>query len=308
MNKEKPNIIVVGSSNTDLLTKVGRLPKLGETIIGKHFHIGFGGKGANQAVMAAKLKANVVMVTKLGNDIFGKETLKNYKSYNINTDFVYFCDDSSGVAPIFVDDSGNNFIVIVPGANWKLSIDEVHKAKELIIKADVLICQLEIPLETTIEALKIASSAGIPTILNPAPAMELPEEIYKYASIIAPNEVEASMLTNIDIDSVEAARKAAVALNKRGAKNVIITLGNKGVLTYSEENFNVIPSIKVNAIDTTGAGDAFIGAFAYFYAKSKDMLESTKFANIAAGLSVTKLGTQTSFPTLSEINNILIGP
>jgi ribokinase len=304
MKDNSPNIVVVGSSNTDLLTKVDRLPKLGETMIGKHFHVGFGGKGANQAVMAAKLQANVTMVTKLGNDIFGKETLNNFKNYNINTDFVYFCDVSSGVAPIFVDDKGNNFIVIVPGANWELSIDDVHKAEDIIVKADILICQLEIPVETTLEALRIAFNKGATTILNPAPAMELSEEIYKYVSVIAPNEIEASMLTNIDIDSVDDARKAATSLNKKGAKNVIITLGSRGVLTYSEGNFNVIAPIKVNAIDTTGAGDAFIGAFAYFYAKSKNILESAKFANIAAGLSVTKLGTQTSFPELSDIEKI----
>ena len=305
MKKERLDIVVVGSSNTDLLTKVERLPKLGETIIGKHFHIGFGGKGANQAVMAAKLKANVGMVTKLGNDIFGKETLKNYKSYNINTDFVLFCDDSSGVAPIFVDDRGNNFIVIVPGANGQLSIDEVYKAKDLIIKADILICQLEIPLEATVEALKIASSAGVATILNPAPAMELPEEIYKCASIIAPNEVEASMLTGIEIDSVEKASQAALVLNKRGSDIVIITMGGKGALIYGNGEFDLIAPIKVTAVDTTGAGDAFIGAFAFYYGKSKNLRDSVKFANVAAGLSVTKIGTQTSFPTLDEINSIV---
>lgn len=305
MKDNLPNIVVVGSSNTDLLTKVERLPKLGETIIGKHFHIGFGGKGANQAVMAAKLKANVTMVTKLGNDIFGKETLNNYKNYNINTNFVYFCDVSSGVAPIFVDDDGNNFIVIVPGANWQLTIDEVRTASDLIIKSDVLICQLEIPLETTIEALKIASSSGITTILNPAPARELPSEIYKYASIITPNEVEASMLTGIETDSIEKAKSAALILNKRGSNIVIITMGARGALIYEKEKFNIIPPIKVNAIDTTGAGDAFIGAFAYFYAKSKNVIESVKFANIAAGLSVTKIGTQTSFPELFDIEAAL---
>ena len=137
MGNNQNNIVVVGSSNTDLLTKVERLPKLGETIIGKHFHIGFGGKGANQAVMAAKLKANVTMVTKLGNDIFGKETLKNYQRHNINTDFVYFCEESSGVAPIFVDENGNNFIVIVPGANWMLTVDDVRRAENIIKMADI---------------------------------------------------------------------------------------------------------------------------------------------------------------------------
>jgi ribokinase len=169
----------------------------------------------------------------------------------------------------------------------------------------VLICQLEIPLETTIEALKIASSSGITTILNPAPARELPSEIYKYASIITPNEVEASMLTGIETDSIEKAKSAALILNKRGSNIVIITMGARGALIYEKEKFNIIPPIKVNAIDTTGAGDAFIGAFAYFYAKSKNVIESVKFANIAAGLSVTKIGTQTSFPELFDIEAAL---
>ena len=305
MDQNASNIVVVGSSNTDLLTKVERLPKLGETLIGKHFHIGFGGKGANQAVMAAKLKARVTMITKLGNDIFGKETLKNYKNYNINTDYLYFCDASSGVAPIFVDENGNNFIVIVPGANWMLSVDDVRKAEHIIKAADILICQLEVPLTTTIEALKIASMAGVTTILNPAPATDLPVEVYQYVSILAPNEVEASMLTNIEIDSIEKAKQAALVLNKRGVPIVIITLGDKGALVYNKGEFNLVAPIKVRAVDTTGAGDAFIGAFAYYYVKSKNLDESVKFANVAAALSVTKIGTQTSFPSLAEVENAL---
>ncbi|MDY6820732.1 MAG: ribokinase [Deferribacterota bacterium] len=297
------NIVVVGSSNIDLVIRAERLPKLGETLIGESFKIGFGGKGANQAVMASKLKAGVSMVTKLGSDIFGKETLNNFKNFNINTNYVYFADESTGVAPIFVDDKGNNFIVIVPGANWLLKPNDVKIARDLIATSNILICQLEVPLETTLEALKIAKSAGILTLFNPAPARQLPSEIYRYVDIIAPNEVEAELLTGVDINSVEDAKKAAFKLFEKGVKNVLITLGDKGALSLENGNLNIIPAINVKPVDTTGAGDAFIGAFAYRYVITKSLEDSVKFANVAAGLSVRKMGTQVSFPTLDEVTS-----
>ena len=296
-----PKVCVVGSSNTDLLTKVKRLPKLGETSIGQNFHIGFGGKGGNQAIMAAKLKSNVTMVTKLGKDIFGNETLKNYKDNDINTNFVYFCENSSGVAPIFVDEDGNNFIVIVPGANWELKPDDIIAAKNEIENSDCLVCQLEIPLETTFEALKIARDAGVTTIFNPAPARDIPDDIYKITDIIIPNEVEASYLTGIEIKSVNDAKKACKVLLEKKCRSVIITLGKLGSVVADNINIIHIKPIKVKAIDTTGAGDAFIGSFAHYYGVTGSIEKSAEFANVAASLSVCRIGTQTSFPSLKDI-------
>lgn len=301
MYNENPSICVVGSSNMDLLSKVPRLPKLGETLIGHHFYIGFGGKGANQAVMAARLKAQVTMVTKLGNDIFGKETIKNYENNNINTKYVYFCDESSGVAPIFVDDEGNNFIVIVPGANWKLSPDEVAASSEVIEKSDSIVCQLEIPLESSFEAFKIAKIHNVITIFNPAPARLLPDDFYRIVDIIIPNEVEASLLSGIEIKTIDDAKSAAEFFLKKGAKYSIITLGKSGSLIFDGNTYTHIKPLSVKAIDSTGAGDAFIGAFSYYYSLSKNILKSAEFASVAAGLSVTKIGTQTSFPFLEDI-------
>ncbi|MDL1902849.1 ribokinase, partial [Anaerolineae bacterium CFX9] len=212
----EPKICMVGSSNIDLIARVPRLPAPGETLIGSKFQMGFGGKGANQAVMAAKLGAQVSVVTKLGKDIFGDDTRRNYESHGIDTTFVLVDDERfSGVAPITVDDNtGQNSIIIVPGANDGLSPADARAAASVIQNADVLICQLEIPLETTLEALRIAREAGdrVLTILNPAPAAEIPDEMIALADIFVPNEVEARMLTGLDASTPETAETAARAL------------------------------------------------------------------------------------------------
>ena len=311
MHNKRPNICVVGSSNYDLIAYTDRLPQLGETIHGNRFQMGFGGKGANQAVTAAKLGANVTMITKLGEDIFAKQTLENYKSCNINTDYVYFTDKaSSGVAPISVDKNGNNSIIVVAGANNLLTESEVEAARETISKTELLICQMEISLETTIKALEIAKEEGVTTIFNPAPAPShgLPDKIYKLTDIFCPNETEAELLTSMPIDSIEDAKKAGRALINKGVKKVLMTLGENGSLLITKDDATHIPSHKVTATDTTGAGDCFIGGFAYFYAAGFPELEAIKKASYVASISVCHPGTQLSFPNAKDLPKELFSP
>lgn len=301
-----PLICVVGSSNIDLISKVPRLPKLGETMIGHSFHLGYGGKGANQAVMAAKLGARVSMVTKLGRDVFGEGTLKNYREQGIDTTHVLF-DDAlfSGVAPIFVDDNARNFIVIVPGANTGLLPADAQAAREVIRSAALLVCQLEIPIETTLEAFRIAKTANVLTILNPAPAAQLPDELLQLTDICAPNETETELLTGMPVNTLEEAEAAARVLLGRGPKTVILTLGERGALLVDANAVEHVPAMSVDAVDPTGAGDAFIGSLAVFLGEGLSMREAILRANAVAALSVTKIGTQVSFPKRAEADKFL---
>jgi ribokinase len=298
MSTQPPKICVVGSSNIDLISKVPRLPKLGETMIGHSFHLGYGGKGANQAVMAAKLGAQVTMVTRLGRDVFGEGTLRNYREQGIDTSHVLF-DESlfSGVAPIFVDDSARNFIVIVPGANMGLSPADAQAARALITAADILICQLEIPIETTFEALRIAKAGGVRTILNPAPAAPLPDELLQLVDICAPNETETELLTGLPAGSPREAEVAARRLLERGPGAVILTLGERGALLVDGQGMvEHVPGVAVEPVDPTGAGDAFIGSLAVFLGEGRPLRDALRRANAVAALSVTRIGTQISFP------------
>jgi ribokinase len=299
---------VVGSSNIDLISKVPRLPKLGETLVGHSFHMGYGGKGANQAVMAAKLGARVSMVTKLGRDVFGDGTLKNYREQGIDTAHVLFDDTLfSGVAPIFVDDNAKNFIVIVPGANMGLSPADAQAAREVILSAALLVCQLEIPTETTLEAFRVAKTGNVLTILNPAPAAPLPDELLQLTGICAPNETETELLTGLPVNTLEEAEAAARALLKRGPKTVILTLGERGALLVDGDTVAHVPAVPVNAVDPTGAGDAFIGSLAVFLGEGMPMRDAILRANAVAALSVTKIGTQVSFPMRAEADAFLKG-
>ncbi|HIC90073.1 MAG TPA: ribokinase, partial [Anaerolineae bacterium] len=294
-------------SNIDLVSKVPRLPKMGETLIGHLFHMGYGGKGANQAVMAAKLGAAVTMITKVGRDVFGEGTVKNYQEQGIDTTWVMFDETRfSGVATILVDDSGRNMLVVVPGANMGLSPRDIQAARKVILEAEVLVCQLEVPVETTMEAFRIAREGGVMTILNPAPAGPIPNELLQLSDICAPNETETETLTGMTVGTLEEVEKAAQALLTRGPRSVIITLGERGALLVDHENGTVFePAIEVDAVDTTGAGDAFIGSLAYFLAEGRSLREAVRRANAAAAISVTKIGTQVSFPTRDEILDIV---
>jgi ribokinase len=300
---KKSKITVIGASNIDLIAYVPQLPKAGETLHGSKFLTGFGGKGANQAVMAAKLGAEVSMVTKLGDDTFGKDTIGNFHDFGINTKGVFFTDRaSSGVAPIAVDSAGQNSIIVVPGANDLLSIDDLESAKDIITNSDIVICQLEIPVEISLAALKMAKEAGVTTIFNPAPAREkLPKEIYQVSDIFCPNETETEILTGLPVNTEEEAIKAANELLTYGAKSVILTLGQRGSLIVEKSGFEFVPATKVVAKDTTGAGDSFIGSLAFFLGSGNSIIDAMKKANIVAGISVQHLGTQTSYPLKEEL-------
>jgi ribokinase len=274
------------------------MPRIGETLHGSKFTIGFGGKGANQAVMAAKLGGDVAMITKLGKDIFGEDTLKNFEALGINTEGVTFTDAAfSGVAPIAVDPGGDNSIIIVSGANDHLSVPDLNRARHIITTAKVMVCQLEIPVEISLEALRIAKGAGVMTIFNPAPARaELPADLYKLSDIFCPNESETELLLGAQIKSHEDEVNAARALLNRGAKAVVLTLGQRGSLLVTPDEKELIPAESVKAVDTTGAGDAFIGSLAYFLAAGTPLTDAMRRANKIASISVQHPGTQTSFP------------
>jgi ribokinase len=282
----------------DLVTRVSRLPTAGETLHGKSFAIGYGGKGGNQAVMAAKLGAKVTLVTRVGRDDFGDAAMANYRSFGL--DLRYVRQDAlhaTGVAPIFVDDAAENCIVIVAGANSALTPADVHIAAQAITSAGVVVCQLEIPLETVQSALALARTAGIPTILNPAPAAAVPDALWALTDIAVPNESEAALLTGLPVDDDAQAERAARALLARGPRVVVLTLGRRGSLVVtSGETVHVAPLEEVRAVDTTGAGDAFVGTLAVCLAAGLTVVDAAHRANLVAGLSVTRAGTQTSFP------------
>jgi ribokinase len=299
----RPKVCVVGAANLDLISYVPRLPRMGETLHGTRFHMGFGGKGANQAVMAAKLGGDVAMVTKLGQDIFGENTLKNFQTWGIDTRHVLFTDQAfSGVAPIAVDPDGHNAIIIVTGANDLLTPEEIEAARPVIGAAQIVVCQLEIPVETTLAALRIARQAGVTAIFNPAPAHpSLPEELYRLSDIFCPNETETELLTGMPVSNQQEAEVAAHVLLRRGAGTVILTLGERGSLLVTAQETTHVPATPVKALDSTGAGDAYVGSLAYFLAAGKSLTEAIRRANHIAAISVQFSGTQTSFPAAANL-------
>ncbi len=300
---DRPKICVIGACNLDLISYVPRLPRMGETLHGDRFHMGFGGKGANQAVMAAKLGGEVAMVSKLGRDIFGENTAENFKAMGVDITHVHFTEQAfSGVAPIAVDREGKNSIIIVTGANDLLTTEEIEDARPVIAGSSVLVFQLEIPLEITLAALRIARQEGVSTIFNPAPARnKLPDEFYQLSDIFCPNESETEILTGMPAGTIKEAEAAARVILERGARTVILTLGERGSLLVLDNETSLVPVKQVRAVDTTGAGDAFVGSLAYFMAEGKPLAESMKRANQIAALSVQASGTQTSFPLREDL-------
>ncbi|HJO92594.1 MAG TPA: ribokinase [Victivallales bacterium] len=304
MDNKSPRICVVGSSNYDLVAYTDRIPKLGETIHGNKFEMGFGGKGANQAVTAAKLGANVTMITKLGEDVFGKQTLENFEKCGVNTDYVYFTDKaSSGVAPITVNKEGNNSIIVIAGANNLITEEEVEAARPTIAASKAVICQMETLLNVTKRAMQIAREEGVTTIFNPAPAPEdgFPEEILKLSDIFCPNESETELLTGMPVTNIEEAIAAGRCLINKGPKKVLMTLGEKGSLLITPDDYVHVEPYSVEAVDTTGAGDCFIGSYAYFHSAGVEEREAIRRANYIAALSVQKPGTQKSYPSAAEL-------
>jgi ribokinase len=306
MMNQVPNICVVGSANMDLIARVPRLPRLGETLHGHSFHLVYGGKGANQAVMAAKLGAHVSMVARVGHDVFGEGMLRNFQSLGIDTTHVIVdADHSSGVAPIFVDDHAQNVIVIIAGANGALAPADVQAARQTILDSSAVVCQLEVPIETSLEAFRVAKSGGVCTILNPAPAAELPAELLALTDICAPNETETEILTGLPVRTQEEAVAAAHVLLRRGLQTVIITMGERGVLYVDAQTTMHLDALKVNAVDPTGAGDSFIGSLAVYLGEGLPMPQAIRRANAVAALSVTRIGAQVSFPTRAEVDAFL---
>jgi len=301
-------IVVVGACMIDLISYVPRFPQMGETLHGTEFRMGYGGKGANQAIMAAKLGSKVVMVSKVGDESFGAGTLENFKKNGVSTDFVYKSkEEFSGVAPIFVTPKGENSIVIVSGSNNKLTAMEIEKASNEIKQSSYLICQLEIEVELSLIALRLAKKLGVSTILNPAPARSsLPEEIYKLTDIFCPNESEAELLTGKKINSMTDIEEMAKQFVTAGAKSVIITLGENGCYVLSNGVGKHISANKVSVVDSTGAGDAFVGALAHFLDLGIDIFESSKRASAVATISVQGKGTQSSFPERDQLPSELL--
>lgn len=297
MKKEKPaKITIVGSNMFDLITYMERMPRKGETIFGKDFEMGFGGKGANQAVAASKLGAEVNMVTTVGDDMFGPKTIENFEKNDVNTDSVGVAsDESSGVAPIFVNEEGDNWIFVIPGANSLVSKEDVDQVSEKIANSDVLVLQLEIPKETVYHAIKTAAEVDTPVILNPAPAAQLRMDYLTKLFLFVPNETELEATTNSPVDSLQAAKKGARKLVEKGVQNVLVTLGDKGSLLVDAKEAVNLPAPSVDPVDTTGAGDAFIGSLSTFWAEGLDLRRAIKEANKYATASTMKKGTQKSF-------------
>lgn len=299
-----PLIAVVGSANVDLSTFTDEFPRPGETIFGREFHLGFGGKGANQAVAARLCGAEVSMVARVGDDLFGPATIQNFAARGIDTTHVLRTPGvSSGVAPIFVDSAGQNRILVVKGANDKLSPDDVDAASGILSRADFVVLQLEVPIETVYHTLRFGRAHGVRTILNPAPGQALDMREISNADYVIPNESEAEALGGMPLANFEDARGCAEHLLQKGLRRVIITLGANGALCASSDGIHHVPPFAVRAIDTTGAGDAFIGSLAYFLASGRDELEAIARANLYAALSTLQVGTQKSFATRERFDS-----
>jgi len=303
MTAKAPRIGVVGSTNMDLATTVARMPVWGETILAAHFETSFGGKGANQAVAAAKLGAEVVMVSNLGEDTLGDSAVNNFHSFGIDTRHVRrISGQSTGTATILVDEgSGDNAILIVAGANGDLSSADVDAASEDLKRCDLILLQLEIQLETAYATIRFGRQNGVRTVLNPAPARrDLDMGLVTQASFLIPNETELAILTGMPVESEAEVSAAAQSLIKQGVETVIVTLGARGSLLATAQGFRRITPVKVEAVDSTGAGDAFIGSFARYYAAGSTVEAALMQATRYAAASVMKRGAQKSFATEAE--------
>ena len=294
MNKK---ILVIGSSNTDMTIKAPRIPAPGETILGGEFKMGPGGKGANQAVAAARLGGDVSFVCKVGKDVFGEKSLEGYRKEGIDISNVIYSDKPSGVALIMVDDNGENCISVAPGANGDITPDDILKISDVIRNAGFVVLQLEIPVESVLAAARIAHEAGAYVILNPAPACKLPAELFKYVSLATPNQTEIALMTGIEND-VDAAMEK---LQDMGVNDIILTLGSKGSAIWDGKKSEIIPARKVKAIDATAAGDTFCGALCVALSEGKTKREAVEFATKASALTVQKMGAQESIPYRKDI-------
>ncbi len=299
-------ICVVGSFNTDMIVKTSRIPAIGETVIGGEFTMAPGGKGANQAVSAAKAGGAVTFIARVGDDLFGKQAIDRFQHEGIDTGYVLKdAGAATGVALIMVDDAGQNSIAVASGANRNLTPSDIMGAEDAIASSEIVILQLETPFETVQKAAALAARHGVPVILNPAPVHDWDDEILQHLSVLTPNESEARQLTGMTIENERDAAKAAKALAARGVETVLITLGARGVFVCGPGCSESVRGFAVKAVDTTAAGDVFNGALAVALAEAKPLKEAIVFANAAAAISVTRLGAQPSAPPREEIDTFL---
>ena len=297
------NICVIGSLNMDLVVNVDTMPKPGQTIIGSNFKEVPGGKGANQAVAMARLNGNVSMIGKVGEDGFGQTLINSLKNDKVDTTYIQTAKGATGVALITVDKNAQNSIVVSPGANFEVKEDDIDNNIEAIKNSDIVVLQLETPLDTLKYALNKAKELNKYTILNPAPAVKLDDEIIKNVDLLTPNETELEIISGVSIESEEDIQKAAQIMIEKGVKELIVTLGSKGSLYINKEKSMFKKAYKVEAVDTTAAGDSYTGALAVALSQDKGMEEAMDFASKVGALSVLKEGAQSSLPTLEDVEN-----
>lgn len=298
-------IVVIGSSNTDMIIRCDRLPVQGQIVAGGEFAMRAGGKGANQSIAIARMGGRVSFITKIGNDLFGKQSLELYKSEGISSDYV-FSDPNhpSGIGLIMADSSGEKYISIAQGAIRDLSIENIDQARPAIERAEILLMELEIPSETANYVMEIASENNVTVILNPSPIQMISPDLLRRVRIIIPNKTEASLLTGILVNDWESARQAADSIHEKGIETVIITLGSKGVLVRDKDAYYEIPAEKVETVDTTAAGDTFCGVFCVGLSEGMDVVDAARLANRAAAISVTRPGSQDAIPYRAEVDNL----
>lgn len=300
------DIVVIGSLNMDMVVRTNRSPDAGETLIGQAFALSPGGKGANQAVAAARLGAEVSMIGRVGKDTFGSEMLEIIRNEGIHIEHISVSEhQATGVASIIIEEDGENRIIVVPGANIELTVQDIQALEAVISQTKIIVLQLEMDLAMSEQAIAIAHRKGIPVILNPAPARVLKDEMLAQVSYLTPNETEAGILSGMTVDSAETAEQAARILLQKGVQNVIVTLGSKGALIVNAEGAKAVPGFPVKAVDTVAAGDSFNGALAQQLVLGKTLEEAVSFANAVGALAVGKEGAIPSLPQLSEVEHFL---
>lgn len=296
--------MVIGSSNTDMTVRSRVLPGPGETVLGGDFIMGYGGKGANQAVAAKRLGGNVDFVCKLGKDLFGDNAIRHFREMGLDTTHILQSEKPSGVALIMVDDKAENSIVVASGANGDLDIEDIETLAPAIRRSSILLLQLEIPMKTVERAAKIAYEAGVMVVLNPAPAAQLSDELMRCVSVLVPNESESSYISGVEVTDADSALKAINIIKSKGAKDIIVTMGSKGSLVC-DGKVTFIPARKVRAVDTTAAGDTFCGALCVALAEGFRLEEAARFATAASSISVQRPGAQDSVPSREEVDSII---
>ena len=297
-------IMVIGSSNTDMTVRSKVLPGPGETVLGGDFIMGYGGKGANQAVAAKRLGGNVDFVCKLGKDLFGDNAIRHFREMGLDTAHILQSEKPSGVALIMVDDKAENSIVVASGANGDLDIEDIETLAPAIRRSSILLLQLEIPMKTVERAARIAYEAGVMVVLNPAPAAQISDELMRCVSVLVPNESESSYISGVEVTDADSALKAINIIKNKGAKDIIVTMGSKGSLVC-DGKVTFIPARKVRAVDTTAAGDTFCGALCVALAEGFRLEEAARFATAASSISVQRPGAQDSVPSREEVDSII---